>query len=33
MFAVSYYIVQRTCQARLWGEKLAAFTILGPGPR
>jgi len=29
MFAVSYYIVQRTCQARLWGEKLAAFTFWG----
>jgi cytochrome c oxidase cbb3-type subunit 1 len=29
MFAVSYYIVQRTCQARLWAEKLAAFTFWG----
>ena len=29
LFAVSYYIVQRTCQARLWGEKLAAFTFWG----
>ena len=29
MFAVSYYIVQRTCQVRLWGEKLAAFTFWG----
>ena len=29
MFAVSYYVVQRTCQARLWGEKLAAFTFWG----
>src|SRR5512147_1044140 len=27
MFAVSYYIVQRTCQVRLWAEKLAAFTF------
>ena len=29
MFAVSYYIVQRTCQVRLWAEKLAAFTFWG----
>ena len=29
LFAVSYYIVQRTCQARLWAEKLAAFTFWG----
>jgi len=29
MFAASYYIVQRTCQARLWAEKLAAFTFWG----
>jgi cytochrome c oxidase cbb3-type subunit I len=29
MFAVSYYIVQRTCQTRLWAEKLAAFTFWG----
>src|SRR5574340_1149702 len=29
LFAVSYYIVQRTCQVRLWAEKLAAFTFWG----
>ena len=29
MFAVSYYIVQRTCQVRLWAEKLAEFTFWG----
>ena len=29
LFAVSYYIVQRTCQTRLWAEKLAAFTFWG----
>jgi cytochrome c oxidase cbb3-type subunit 1 len=29
MFAVSYYIVQRTCQVRLWAEKLASFTFWG----
>ena len=29
MFAVSYYIVQRTCQVRLWAEKLAGFTFWG----
>ena len=29
MFAVSYYIVQRTCQVRLFAEKLAAFTFWG----
>ena len=29
MFAVSYYIVQRTCQVRLWAGKLAAFTFWG----
>ena len=29
MFAVSYSIVQRTCQVRLWAEKLAAFTFWG----
>ena len=27
LFAVSYYIVQRTCQVRLWAEGLAAFTF------
>ncbi|MCA1978857.1 MAG: cytochrome-c oxidase, cbb3-type subunit I [Thiobacillus sp.] len=29
LFAVSYYIVQRTCQVRLFAEKLAAFTFWG----
>jgi cytochrome c oxidase cbb3-type subunit 1 len=29
LFATSYYIVQRTCQARLYGERLAAFTFWG----
>ncbi len=29
LFAVSYYIVQRTCQVRLWADKLAAFTFWG----
>jgi cytochrome c oxidase cbb3-type subunit 1 len=29
LFAVSYYIVQRTCQVRLWAEGLAAFTFWG----
>jgi len=29
LFAVSYYIVQRTCQTRLWAEKLATFTFWG----
>ncbi|MFP5418521.1 MAG: cytochrome-c oxidase, cbb3-type subunit I [Gammaproteobacteria bacterium] len=29
MFAVSYYIVQRTCQVRLWAGRLAAFTFWG----
>ncbi len=29
LFAVSYYIVQRTCQTRLFAEKLAAFTFWG----
>src|SRR3569832_663342 len=29
MFAVSYYIVQRTCQVRLWAEKLAEFSFWG----
>jgi cytochrome c oxidase cbb3-type subunit 1 len=27
LFATSYYVVQRTCQVRLFGEKLAAFTF------
>ncbi len=29
LFATSYYIVQRTCQTRLWGGKLADFTFWG----
>ena len=29
LFATSYYIVQRTCQARLLSDKLAAFTFWG----
>jgi len=29
LFATSYYIVQRTCQARLWGGWLAEFTFWG----
>src|SRR5829696_6221888 len=29
LFATSYYIVQRTCHARLFGDKLAAFTFWG----
>ncbi|MGB3726951.1 MAG: cytochrome-c oxidase, cbb3-type subunit I, partial [Glaciecola sp.] len=29
LFATSYYIVQRTCQVRLFSEKLAAFTFWG----
>ena len=29
LFATSYYIVQRTCQTRLWGEKWAEFTFWG----
>ena len=29
LFATSYYVVQRTCQVRLFGEKLAAFTFWG----
>lgn len=29
LFATSYYVVQRTCQTRLFGEKLAAFTFWG----
>ena len=27
LFATSYYIVQRTCQVRLFCDKLAAFTF------
>ena len=26
LFATSYYVVQRTCNARLFGDKLAAVT-------
>jgi cytochrome c oxidase cbb3-type subunit 1 len=29
LFATSYYCVQRTCQARLFSDKLAAFTFWG----
>jgi cytochrome c oxidase cbb3-type subunit 1 len=29
LFASSYYVVQRTCQVRLFGDKLAAFTFWG----
>jgi cytochrome c oxidase cbb3-type subunit 1 len=29
LFAASYYVVQRTCQARLFCAKLAAFTFWG----
>jgi len=29
LFAASYYVVQRTCQVRLFAEKLAAFTFWG----
>ncbi len=29
LFATSYYIVQRTCQARLFSDGLAAFTFWG----
>ncbi|PWF24151.1 cytochrome-c oxidase, cbb3-type subunit I [Corticimicrobacter populi] len=29
LFATSYYVVQRTCQARLFCDKLAAFTFWG----
>ncbi len=29
LFATSYYIVQRTCQTRLWGGGLANFTFWG----
>jgi cytochrome c oxidase cbb3-type subunit I len=29
LFATSYYVVQRTCQVRLFGERLAAFTFWG----
>ncbi|WP_194755640.1 cytochrome-c oxidase, cbb3-type subunit I [Aliidiomarina indica] len=29
LFATAYYIVQRTCQVRLFSDKLAAFTFWG----
>ena len=29
LFATSYHVVQRTCQARLFSDKLAAFTFWG----
>lgn len=29
LFATSYYIVQRTCQTRLWGSGFANFTFWG----
>ena len=29
LFATSYYVVQRTCYARLFSDKLAAFTFWG----
>ena len=29
LFATSYYVVQRTCQVRLFAGKLAAFTFWG----
>ena len=29
MFATSYFVVQRTCRARLWGDGLANFTFWG----
>lgn len=29
LFATSYYVVQRTCHARLWGGWLPAFTFWG----
>ncbi len=29
LFATSYFIVQRTCQTRLWGDGFAKFTFLG----
>lgn len=29
LFATSYYVVQRTCQTRLWGGPLASFTFWG----
>ncbi|MFN3827883.1 MAG: cytochrome-c oxidase, cbb3-type subunit I [Micavibrio sp.] len=29
LIATSYYVVQRTCGARLWNDKLASFTFWG----
>ena len=29
LFATSYYVVQRTCQARLFSDRLASFTFWG----
>ena len=29
LFATSYYVVQRTCQVRLYSDRLAAFTFWG----
>lgn len=29
LFATSYYVVQRTCQVRLWCDNLASFTFWG----
>ena len=29
LFATSYYVVQRTCRTRLWGDALAKFTFWG----
>ncbi len=29
LFATSYYVVQRTCQTRLWGGPLVSFTFWG----
>jgi cytochrome c oxidase cbb3-type subunit 1 len=29
LFATSYYVVQRTCGARLWNDKLSGFTFWG----
>ena len=29
LFATSYYVVQRTCRARLWGDRAASFTFWG----
>ena len=29
LFACSYYIVQRTCRVRLWGDRLPWFTFWG----